>query len=497
MPRLAIFLCLALLLPTAATADKRVALLIGNQNYGASVGALSNPHSDIALMGAALEKLGFKVTLVRDADYRSTDAAIKRHIAAVRREGPGAIGFFYYSGHGAANPDTKSNFLIPVDVANADDEELWTNSLNLTTLVENLRGQAQDATHYVVFDACRNELNLTRKGQKALTDKGFVPMAYTPGVLVAFATAPGNTASDTGDGGGTYARALSEEMVKPGIESVLVFTRAARRVQQAIGQEPFLSASTMPEIYFAGEGTALPPPPQPRQHGGEAEQAWAAIKDSRDPGDFALFRRRFGKASAFYDGLAARRIEELEKQSQLTEGRRKAALFSEAEHAWAAVKDTSDQPVLEAYIARFAETAYGAMAQARLQELRRQRSGAVQPAAVPRQPAPVTPAAIPPRAAERYGAIAYSPTTGVQGWVYDYASKEAAEAAALGNCALQAGDCTTPVSFRDACGALAVGTTSFGAGSGADRRAANGLALKACGQRSRNCTVLRQVCTSR
>jgi hypothetical protein len=52
----------------------------------------------------------------------------------------------------------------------------------------------------VVFDACRNELNLTRKGKKALADKGFVPLAYTPGVMVAYATAPGQTAADTGGG---------------------------------------------------------------------------------------------------------------------------------------------------------------------------------------------------------------------------------------------------------------------------------------------------------
>jgi hypothetical protein len=50
-----------------------------------------------------------------------------------------------------------------------------------------------------VFDACRNELNLTRKGKKALTDEGFVPLAYTPGVMVAYATAPGQTAAEPGE----------------------------------------------------------------------------------------------------------------------------------------------------------------------------------------------------------------------------------------------------------------------------------------------------------
>jgi hypothetical protein len=46
----------------------------------------------------------------------------------------------------AADPDTKINYLIPVDVANADDEDLWTNSLNLNNVVEGLRSQAPGAT---------------------------------------------------------------------------------------------------------------------------------------------------------------------------------------------------------------------------------------------------------------------------------------------------------------------------------------------------------------
>ena len=227
------------------------------KGYNAKVGPLKNPHTDIALIGAALRSLGFRVTEIKDADYRSIDAAIKRHVATVRREGQSAISFVYYSGHGAADPDTKINYLIPVDVANADDEELWNYSLNLNTVIEGLRAQAPGATHYVVFDACRNELNLTRKGQKALSEKGFVPIAYTPGVMVAYATALGKTASDIGTGGGAYARALAAEIVKPGVESVLVFSRVARRVHREIGQDPFLSASTMPEVYFAGEKAAV------------------------------------------------------------------------------------------------------------------------------------------------------------------------------------------------------------------------------------------------
>jgi Caspase domain len=89
---------------SAQQPQARLALLIGDQPYNAVVGPLKNPHNDIALIGAALEKLGFKTSLVQDADYRAIDVAIKRHIQSVRREGAGTISFVYCSAHGAADP---------------------------------------------------------------------------------------------------------------------------------------------------------------------------------------------------------------------------------------------------------------------------------------------------------------------------------------------------------------------------------------------------------
>ena len=294
-----------------ALAETRIALLIGNQAYNPKVGPLRNPHDDIALVGAALKSLGFSVTEVMDADYRTMDAAIKRHAATVRREGQGTISLFYYSGHGAADPDTRTNYLIPIDVEEADDTDLWNYSLNLNNIVEGLRVQAPAATHYVVFDACRNELNLMRKGQKALADKGFVPLAYTPGVMVAYATAPGKTAADTGSGGGPYAKVLAEELIKPGVEAMTMFRRVALRVNREIGQDPWMSSSTLPEVYFAGEPAAAKPAPSPLS---EASQAWALVKDTTDIRAHEAFRRQYGSANPFFDRLAEARIEELKKQ---------------------------------------------------------------------------------------------------------------------------------------------------------------------------------------
>jgi hypothetical protein len=58
---------LVFLLPLGAHAKIRLAHLIGNQSYSEKVGPLHNPHNDIALVAAALEKVGFKVTRIKDA----------------------------------------------------------------------------------------------------------------------------------------------------------------------------------------------------------------------------------------------------------------------------------------------------------------------------------------------------------------------------------------------------------------------------------------------
>ena len=125
----------------------RLALLIGNQGYKPAVGPLKNPHNDVALLEASLKSLRFKVTLVKDASYRDMDTAIKRHIAEVRKAGSGALSFFYYSGHGIANPDTQINYLIPIDVPDANDANLWHISFEQNDIIEKLNRQSPQATH--------------------------------------------------------------------------------------------------------------------------------------------------------------------------------------------------------------------------------------------------------------------------------------------------------------------------------------------------------------
>src|SRR5262245_302765 len=213
-----------LLLPAAAfaQAEKRIALLIGNQGYGTQIGRLSNPHNDVALLDKTLKRLEFDVTTVRDANLGGLHQAVNAYARKLQAAGLNAVGFFYYSGHGAADGDT--NYLIPVDVKTTDTGELWDQSLRLIEITRKLKPEAGNATHFVVFDACRNTLKLTRAGSRSLVQsKGFVPVAQESGMLIAYSTAEGELASDIGDGAGLYAKVLAEEIIKPGAEAVVMF----------------------------------------------------------------------------------------------------------------------------------------------------------------------------------------------------------------------------------------------------------------------------------
>jgi len=245
-----------LFLHSAALTEKRMALLIGNEGYASEIGRLSTPHNDVALLERTLKDLGFEVVTVRDVGLGALTRAVNAYARRVQAAGPSAVGFFYYSGHGAS--DGSTNYLIPVDVKTTETGELWDQSLRLTEITRKLKAEAGNATHFVVFDACRNTLKLTQPGSRAvMQSKGFVPVTQENGMLIAYATAEGELASDVGAGAGPYANVLAEEIIKPGIEAVVMFRAVQRRVRVAIHQEPYLGFSDLGDVYFAGKGEPL------------------------------------------------------------------------------------------------------------------------------------------------------------------------------------------------------------------------------------------------
>jgi Caspase domain len=248
-------------IPTA-NAQARLALLIGNQNYANAVGPLRNPHNDVALMEGSLTRLGFNVKVLKDATFREMDVALQLYADELQKAGSGALGFFYYSGHGAADAATKKNYLIPIDVVSAQDASLWQRSYLQDDAIGLLNGKAPNAIQFVVFDACRNELPLPQRTEKAIwaaSDKGFVPIGNVSGFLIAYSTGPGQTASDGPENGGPYASALADALSVPGVEVVTMFRDVQIKVKKRVWenqkevQDPWLSFSALPLVYLVSD----------------------------------------------------------------------------------------------------------------------------------------------------------------------------------------------------------------------------------------------------
>src|SRR5262249_613343 len=262
---------------TAAQAEKRIALLIGNEAYASQIGQLANPHNDVALLEQALKGLDFEVVTLHDAGLGALTRAISAYSRRLQAAGPNAIGFFYYSGHGAS--DGSTNYLIPVDVKTTETGELWDQSLQLTEITRKLKRDASNATHFVVFDACRNTLKLTQPGSRAVVQsKGFVPVAQENGMLIAYATAEGELASDVGVGAGPYAKVLAEEVAEAGMEAVGMLGIVQGGVGAAIRQEPYLGFSALGDVYLAGKEVKPPEPAPSAARLSEAAEAWARRK---------------------------------------------------------------------------------------------------------------------------------------------------------------------------------------------------------------------------
>src|SRR4051812_32265669 len=92
----------------AAEEGKRVALIIGNNNY--SMSPLQNAINDARLMDKALRAAGFKTILREDTTYTSMEESAAEFASLL---GPDDTALFFYAGHGVQIEN--ENFLVPVD----------------------------------------------------------------------------------------------------------------------------------------------------------------------------------------------------------------------------------------------------------------------------------------------------------------------------------------------------------------------------------------------
>ena len=267
-----------------SVAEERLALVLGNSDYG-SVSSLDNPVQDAALIAAALETMGFQVTLLANTSQLDMKRSIAQFGRDLRRAGPEATGLFYYAGHGVQS--FGNNYLLPVDVDLSDAADLDLMAVEAQSVLRQM-GSARNRTNIVILDACRNN---PFQQIPELNDNGLAEMQAPTGTFLAYATAPGGVALDGQDGNSPFTQALVEQIQIPGrpIEQAFKQVRVAVLEQTGGNQTPWDTSSLTSDFIFV----AAPEKPVLTTAEAEELQVWRSVKTTGDPVQLMLFLRGY------------------------------------------------------------------------------------------------------------------------------------------------------------------------------------------------------------
>ena len=234
-----------------ALAAERVALVIGNTAYPDN--PLRNPINDARAMNRALTHLGFDVVLLTDGDQR----AMQRSIGQFSRKLRGAkVALVYYSGHGIQAGGV--NYMVPIGAQIESEGDMPLELVSVDAVMTQLI-QAGTDVNILILDACRNnpfERGLHRGVSGG--GGGLASIAAPKGTVIAYATAPGTTASD-GDGENSpYTTALLRAMDTPGkkVEEVFKDTRIQLAKTTHDGQISWESSSLVGDFYLSSPDAA-------------------------------------------------------------------------------------------------------------------------------------------------------------------------------------------------------------------------------------------------
>jgi hypothetical protein len=236
----------------AASAEKRIALVIGNAAYQ-NVPALENPVNDARLMAETLRSVGF--TLIGDGPQINLDKAnLDRAVQAFGAALTGAdVGLFYYAGHGAQVRGI--NYLVPIGANPTKEADADFQMLDAGMILRQMEG-AGTKLNMLVLDACRNNPFIDR-GLRTSTS-GLAQMQAPEGTLISFATQPGAVANDGTSGNSPFTTALADAVRRPGIDIFRTFNEVGLMVSKATAgsQQPWVSMSPIKaDFYFVKANT--------------------------------------------------------------------------------------------------------------------------------------------------------------------------------------------------------------------------------------------------
>ena len=232
-----------------ASANDRIALVIGNSDYPSS--PLRNPVNDANDIAERFRQLGFKVIHYENTTYLEMENAV-REFGNLLDEIKG-IGIFFYAGHGLQVKGR--NYLMPVDADIQDETEVKHKALDVDFVLGKME-LAQNSVNLLILDACRN--NPFERSFRSVASRGLAPMNAPSGTVIWYATRPGKVASDGQGRNSPFTRNLLDTLSKRNVEARKVISQIAVSMRdEKLKQEPWQEGIWLEDFYFMKGDTSL------------------------------------------------------------------------------------------------------------------------------------------------------------------------------------------------------------------------------------------------
>ena len=311
------WLLLLLLATSPALAERRVALVIGNDAYS-HLPKLNNAGKDAEGMAVKLRELGFETILKVNAGRRDMARTLRDFEG---RLSSGAVGLAFFAGHGIqAN---GKNYLIPANANIEVEADLSVEALTAQDILAAME-RAGNPLNILILDACRdNPLpKRSRSTKRGLTVVG-IP-AGAKGTAILYSAGEGQTAEDGPPGGhGVFTDELLKVLDQPGLTLEQVFKRVNRRVQERTGsrQRPWNLVSLQGDFVFrttklSAQSPASSAKPAASGTGTNAEVVfWQSVEKSGKAEDYQAYLSAF--PNGVFTPLARTRLAELKRKAQV------------------------------------------------------------------------------------------------------------------------------------------------------------------------------------
>lgn len=313
-----LLLLVFLALPSIGAAQ-RVALLIGNSEYSTSELRLRNPARDVAALGQALDHLGFDVIEAVDQSAGDMRSALTKFETAAK---DAEMALFFFAGHGVQIG--QQNHLIGTDFAGTNTAALRESAITM----EEVRAaivRAAPKIGVLILDACRDN----PFAQNGDVLPGLAQVRGAAGLLIAYATDPGNVAFDGVGENSAFTSSLLDHIDTPGLDIRLMFGRVRQDVvlNTAGRQIPWVEESVLGEFELApASETAL------LEEEALEMALWRSIMSSQNQEDYQDFLTEF--PNGLFAEFARDRLTDLEQvPAGSTDNTQFAALSNEKTQA--------------------------------------------------------------------------------------------------------------------------------------------------------------------